>query len=316
VLRFDPDLVFIEFAVNDGGVASEVTIRAMEGIVRQIWEHNPSIDICFVYTIHGRYLEIEKDGILPKAAIVMEQIADKYGIPTINFGREVCRQIAAGKLILKGSSTEENGIAVFSPDEVHPYPETGHVIYQQVLSKAIDEMAEQKTKPRKHKLSRPISDDHFSNTNLIDFTKAELGGSWKIVQTDGHPLFGKFNTYLEKIGIGGETGSTMTVRFKGTAIGIYDIMGPGAGEVMVQIDDQDPKTFRRFDAYCTYYRMNKILFDKLKDKEHTVVFTVISDPFDKAEILAERNNVIDDQAKYAGNNLYVGKILLSGVLVD
>jgi len=316
VLKFNPDLIFVEFAVNDGGLSTEVTMRAMEGIVRQIWEYNPNIDICFVYTIHGRYLEVEKDGVLPKAAIAMEQIADKYGIPTVNFGREVCRQIAAGKLILKGSATEENGVAVFSPDEVHPYPETGHVIYQQVLAKAIDEMAEQKMKPRKHKLSRPISDDYFAHTNLIDFEKADLKGNWKIVETDGHPLFEKFNKYLQTIGVGSETGSKLSLRFKGTAIGIYDIMGPNAGEVTVQIDDQEPKTLRRFDAYCTYYRMNKILFDQLEDKEHTVTFTVNSDPFDKAEILAGRNNVIDDQAKYAENNWYVGKILLSGELLD
>ncbi len=316
VLKFDPDLIFVEFAVNDGGLSTKETMRAMEGIVRQIWEHNPSIDICFVYTIHGRYLEVEKDGILPKAAIAMEQVADAYGIPSVNFGREVCRQIAAGKLILKGSSIEENGVAVFSPDEVHPYPETGHVIYQQVLAKAIDEMAEQKKKPRKHKLSRPISENYFRNTHLVDFTQAELKGNWKIDETDGHPLFGKFNKYLKTIGVGSETGSTLTVRFNGTAIGIYDIMGPNAGEIMVKIDDQEAKTLRRFDAYCTYYRMNKILFDQLEDKEHKVVFTVNADPFDKAVILAARNNVIDDQAKYAENNWYVGKILLSGILLD
>ena len=122
--------------------------------------------------------------------------------------------------------------------------------------------------------------------------------------------------FLSSLGKAGESGSTMTIHFKGTAIGIYDIMGPNAGEIKVEIDGQEPKTLRRFDAYCTYYRMNKILFDQLEDKEHTAVFTVIAEPFDKAEILAERKNVIDDQAKYSENNWYVGKILLSGILLD
>ena len=48
VLKFKPDLVFIEFAVNDGGAASEKIIRSMEGIVRQIWKNNPFISI-FIY---------------------------------------------------------------------------------------------------------------------------------------------------------------------------------------------------------------------------------------------------------------------------
>ena len=35
VLKFKPDLVFVEFAVNDGNASSEKIIRSMEGIVRQ-----------------------------------------------------------------------------------------------------------------------------------------------------------------------------------------------------------------------------------------------------------------------------------------
>ena len=46
VLQHDPDLLFVEFAVNDGGAPPERIWQAMEGIVRQTWAANP----------RGRYL--------------------------------------------------------------------------------------------------------------------------------------------------------------------------------------------------------------------------------------------------------------------
>ncbi len=37
MLSQDPDLLFIEFAVNDGGRPQGYVLRTMEGIIRQIW---------------------------------------------------------------------------------------------------------------------------------------------------------------------------------------------------------------------------------------------------------------------------------------
>src|SRR6202035_2996162 len=47
LLSKHPDLVFVEFAVNDGGGAELRIKRCMEGIVRQIWKANPNADIIF-----------------------------------------------------------------------------------------------------------------------------------------------------------------------------------------------------------------------------------------------------------------------------
>lgn len=46
-----PDLLFVEFAVNDGGADPRDIVRWMEGIVRQTWQANPKADICFVYAL-------------------------------------------------------------------------------------------------------------------------------------------------------------------------------------------------------------------------------------------------------------------------
>ncbi|MCX7009720.1 MAG: SGNH/GDSL hydrolase family protein, partial [Kiritimatiellaeota bacterium] len=50
VLQHKPNLVFVEFAVNDGGADPVRIQQTMEGIVRQTWKADPTTDICFVYT--------------------------------------------------------------------------------------------------------------------------------------------------------------------------------------------------------------------------------------------------------------------------
>jgi hypothetical protein len=65
VLAYRPDLVFVEFAVNDGGAPPEQIYRCMEGIVRQIRRADPATDICFVYTMHDGMLRDLAAGRLP-----------------------------------------------------------------------------------------------------------------------------------------------------------------------------------------------------------------------------------------------------------
>ena len=50
VLEHKPDLLFVEFAVNDGGAPPLQIYRCMEGIVRQTWKNDSTTDICFVNT--------------------------------------------------------------------------------------------------------------------------------------------------------------------------------------------------------------------------------------------------------------------------
>lgn len=317
VLQFNPDLLFVEFAVNDGGTAPDRIIMAMEGIVRQTWEANPYTDICFVYTIKGDFLETETNGQLPESAQTMEKVADKYGIPSVNFGFEVAQQVKNCKLIFSNPDSKEiNGIPVFCPDKVHPYVETGHRIYNKVLSRSVETMGDgNKAKAMKHKLSKPMSPDYFSDTKMLDFSEAKLSSNWENIPVQEDERFKGFDRFLEHIGRACTTGETMTFHFKGKAVGIYDIMGPDAGKVAIEIDGEPRDTISRFDKYCTYRRMNFVIIDKLEDKEHQVVFKVISNPFDKQDILTQKEDFDKHPEKYRENCWHVGKILLDGELI-
>ena len=72
VLVQKPDLVFIEFAVNDGGATPEQIFRCMEGIVRQTWSALPECDICFVYTLTEALAPAREPATVPVPAGLVE----------------------------------------------------------------------------------------------------------------------------------------------------------------------------------------------------------------------------------------------------
>jgi lysophospholipase L1-like esterase len=317
VLKFKPDLVFVEFAVNDGNTPAEKIIRSMEGIVRQVWKHNPKSDICFVYTITEQELRAEQKGQLPASVAAMEQVADRYHIPTINFGFEVCKLVNNNQLIIKGVGPVINGIKVFSSDGVHPYAETGHLIYFNILKRSFETMIPvNRSKSKKHTLPEPLTADCFANTKMIDIDQKMLSNNWQIIQTTGQSTMQAFGNYAKTFGKASQSGETLTIRFKGSTIGAFDIMGPDAGKVIVEIDGLIRDTISRFDAFCTYHRTNYFLIDHLENKEHLVVFRVLSETFDKALILKKNGNVIGNPEDYSQNIWYVGKLLLDGILIS
>ena len=326
VLKYHPDLVLVEFAVNDDGAAEDRVIRDMEGTVRQIWQQNPQTDICFIYTTKQSYIENGK-GLLPATAVVMEKVAEHYQIPSINFGLEVAKRVADNNLIMRGAERKLNGIDVFSSDGVHPFLATGHVIYNQVFTRSFETLiTKNSNKIAAHMLANQLNAESLTHPKMLDISKGKLTKGWQILPIKKLPIYsdmGKndvptltdFGHYLTKFAKVCQSGESLTIHFKGKTIGIYDFMGPSTGKIQVEVDGVIKDTISRFDPWCTYMRMNYFFVDKLEDKEHKVVFKLLSEPYDKAAILAQIGNSIENPADYKENNWYVAKILIDGVLL-
>jgi hypothetical protein len=206
-------------------------------------------------------------------------------------------------------------VRVFSPDGVHPYPETGHIIYAETLKRSFEKMFQNRRSGKiKHLLTEPLTDNYFSQTRMIGLTNTKLSKNWHIIYPENNPLFSKFGKQLPEIGkaAGGEA---LSFRFRGRAFGAYDIMGPGAGRIVVEVDGEIRDTVLRFDSYCTYWRMNYFIINNLEYKEHKVVLRVDGGSFDKAAILAKRGKTITDGSGYEDFNWYVGKIMIDGYLL-
>lgn len=323
VLEARPDLVFVEFAVNDGGAPAAQIHRCLEGIVRQTWRANPKTDICFVYTLADRMLDALKAGELPASQAAMEQIAEHYHIPTINLGVEVARLEKEGRLVFKGDrpKTDAEKIALgdrilFSPDAVHPYPDTGHALYLQAIVRGMG-VIRLLTRQGPHALGAPFTADHLEAAQMLPLDRARLGPGWTKLEAATNSLARNFASRLPGLWRAHQPDDAMEFRFRGTAAGIYDLLGPDCGQVLVSLDGGPAQLRPRFDAYCTYHRLATLMVgQRLSNTTHTVKIAIHPEQPDKARILAQRHEKIDDPKRFDGRVWYAGAILLVGELSE
>ncbi len=327
VLDHKPDLLFVEFAVNDGGAPTDRILKAMEGIVRQTWKANPRTDICFVYTLTEGMLSDLDAGKFPHAASVMEQIADHYGIPSIHFGVEVARLHREGKLIFSGQATKEDadrmaqqGQVLFSPDGVHPYEATGHELYLQAVERGFAQIEKVSTSPGPHELPKPLRADNWEQAKLVPLSRTTLSYAWQKLDPLTDEKARQYRRYLPDLWKADRPGAYMQFRFKGSTLLVYDLLGPDCGQVNVQVDKLPAYTVPRFDAFCTYHRLGTLpVADNMPEGIHTVTLRILPDQPDKLKILHLRKEnaditildpkVYDNTAWYAGALLVVGDIL-------
>lgn len=328
VLQFKPDLMFVEFAVNDGGAAPLSIHRSMEGIVRQSWKALPEMDICYVYTVaHEGMMNDLKNGKYPRAASAMEELADHYGIPSIHMGLEIAALEKAGKLVFKAPRPQTDaekaalgGKMVFSSDGVHPFSDTGHEVYTQVVARCMEKIAvlpEAKVGP--HVLGAPLVADNWEAAKMVPLSRAKLSAGWQKLDPASDPRAKSFGQRMAELWKAEKPGETLSFAFRGTSAGVYDLLGPDCGQVRVTLDDRPESVRPRIDPYCTYHRIASLdLGSGLPDGLHTVTVTVDSQVPDKMKILFEHNrpDMEKNPAKYAGTTWYAGAIMLIGDLVE
>lgn len=323
VLDHRPDLLFVEFAVNDGGADPEQIKRCMEGIVRQTWRVLPECDVCFVYTITEALVPPLFEGKFQRSASVMELVADHYGIPSIHLAMEVASLAKEHKLVWKAplpktdkEKQELGDKVVFAPDGVHPHVETGHQLYLESIVRSLMpiQVASKATGP--HVLNTPLSASNYERAQLLPLTSNIVSSGFELLDSKVDSFGKRWANRMTTLHRGTQAGQTLSFRFKGTRCAIYDIIGPDCGQVTVTLDDQPPKVVPRFDAYCTYHRLATLMVGtELSDTVHSVKIEIHPEQPDKAKILSQRNEKMDRPDRFNGTAFYPGAILLVGEIV-
>ena len=319
-LQHKPDLLFVEFAVNDGGASPERIWRAMEGIVRQTWAADPRTDICFVHTFRVGYEKDLGQGQCPQAAAAMEMLADHYGIPSINVALRIVELNQDGKLTFKSDEPTPAGVVRFSKDGVHPL-DAGHQIYTDVIADAVKAMR-QTSQPVDHaaKLGKSFVPNHWEAAKMVPLSPDMLSGDWKQLD-DEHVFTKRFGGRMGTLWEATQPGSRITFRFRGSQAKLYDLLGPDGGQVMITVDGQTrAKPVPRFDSYCTYHRIATLSVAQGLDPNevHAVTIEIHPDQPDRQPVAFRLKDPDRElkSPKYQGTNVRVGGILLLGDLVE
>ena len=319
VLQHKPDLVFVEFAVNDGGAPPERIWQAMEGIVRQIWAADPQTDICYVYTFRVGYEEDLNKGVCPRAASAMEMLAEHYGIPSVNVAMPVCAMQRDGKLIFKSDEPTAEGVLLFSKDGVHPLAE-GHQLYTDLIAEAVSGMRKtSKQVNHASKLESTFVDDHWQAAKMVPITQSMLSGKWERLPEDDS-LAIRFGNRMGSLWYSGTPGSCIRFKFRGSQAKLYDLLGPDGGQVIVTVDGKTgTKPIPRFDSYCTYHRIATMGVASGLDSEktHSVILEIDDEQPDRTPVAFRLKDPEKELKadKYQGTKVRASQILLLGDLV-
>lgn len=257
VLSEHPDLLFVEFAVNDdqdAGHAERECIRGMEGILRQARMHNPNMDMVVTHFVNPPMLEMLQREETPTSSRAHERVARRYGVSTIDLAREVAQRISEGKLTWK----EFGG--------THPAPRGNRIAADLIddLLTAAWSRPSPPGQPARHRLPQPIDANSYVRGRLVDVTEADHDGKWTLARPDWSNIQGSLRQRFRDRSLlsTSDVGAELTFGFQGTAVGIYLLAGPDAGTVEYSIDGGPIDTvdlFHRFSARLHYPR--SVVFD-------------------------------------------------------
>ncbi|MGJ3244161.1 MAG: GDSL-type esterase/lipase family protein [Opitutales bacterium] len=262
LLKDEPDLIFVEYAVNDESDPEGRILRAMEGIVRHCARVLPETELIFVYTTRASWFNSHRIGRPSRAAALHQCLADFYGIPSVDVGLPLYRKFERGDATIQD----------LLPDKVHPSDE-GHAIYAATVTGFLTVQLQRYATPNDG-LPAPLTHCSYDTGCLIDAVDmADTGDGWKTVQEtlcDRHPR------YLEAT----SPGSRLTLRFQGPLIGVLWMVAEDSGRIRYRVDDGPEQVLSSWDEYALKFRRGvaRLLADRLADGDHTLTLTVDDQP--------------------------------------
>ncbi|MBQ1263692.1 MAG: SGNH/GDSL hydrolase family protein [Oscillospiraceae bacterium] len=321
VLVRNPDLVFIEYAVN-GGRAKD-----MEGMALKIRRHNPQTDIIFVYTTTIEKYNTYKEGRIPEYPAIFEEVAKHYDITSIFFANQLFDLYEQGKIILAGSEAKDGKI-LYTKDGTH-MTASGGWLAAGAIARCFTAMEKDFDADSYTIKSYDIPKETYDKSPWINATcsveweKMRFEGEWFDCSLNEDGEFENYSydgEYLEtfkkvfkKIQGTKTAGSSVTVKFRGTDIGIFEAGGQYSGQLIVTVDGERlPKKLVLYNKYYGAYIRHQYYFLKpMPYGEHTVTFEFDSEMPDKSAL--KRKHPQDKT--YEKNEIYLGRILLNGELL-
>ncbi|RYZ93849.1 MAG: SGNH/GDSL hydrolase family protein [Sphingobacteriaceae bacterium] len=267
-----PDLLFVEAAVNDrvNGTDSLTQIHALEGIVRHAKKSDPSMDIVLMSFTDPDKTADYKRGITPVEVMNHELVAAHYGLPSINLAKEVYERMERHEF------SWENDFK-----DLHP-SNFGQLLYFSTIKKMLEvcfDNAKAYDSRRVIKgMPKPLDKANYDNGKYLDIKNAHYDNNWTL---DNHwqpadslatrPGFVRVPMLTTE-----KAGASLSLQFKGSAIGMAVVSGADAGVISYSIDGGPYKETDLFTQWSNMLHLPwYVLFkDNLPSTLHTLTIKV------------------------------------------
>lgn len=170
VLQYDPDIVFVEFAVNDGG--ETIYKNAYESLVRTLLTQDKDIAVVLLFTI------VESGHTCQPH---MSQIGENYSLPMISLPDSVWVEMQEGRMAWSD----------YSADQSHPNVEGSIMIRDFVINYFEKVLAAYETSTGEvdKNLPDPVFSGDYANMTFVDNTTLEVEATGFTPSDNGHHWF-------------------------------------------------------------------------------------------------------------------------------
>ncbi|MBR3791134.1 MAG: hypothetical protein IKK18_00380 [Clostridia bacterium] len=277
VLAHNPDIVFIEFAVNDDKPEQEAQFL-LESIIRGFQKSPSNPYIILVYTSEIVYKKEKVDGVetvVMKYKDVSEyqkKIADYYNIPDIDL-----QPVIEEYLAIEGNVAQ--GGFFCADDTVHP-SDTGYALYAEEIIECL-ETGNYFKKPDVKETSY-VKENHdidAMDCALPRYDSVYNNSAVKLSEGDWtHKYHDQHGDYM----FTDKPGATLEFKFTGPVLGMLSMVSDGGGRLKVEIDGVEVGIKDTYFSISTDLRdpseTTVLGYDSkdLADVEHTLKFTVLN----------------------------------------
>jgi lysophospholipase L1-like esterase len=230
VIAYQPDLVFLEFTINDGRMAE--ADQTYEGIIRKIRSRLPQTAIVPVIVGAGR-----TEYVSPSREKHMA-VAKYYGLPVIDLVVPIRQKMQAG-LKLPDILT----------DGVHPN-DAGYALYAQIVIDEFDRLVKSHV-DKSESLPAPMTGNKFETAAMLELSKLDLPTGWKDAKPSAvgtwfdHTPSRWFDSVIQPT----QTDAVLRLPLQNlghvTGLGLYFERLPGGKHLILEVND---KTFLSADS--------------------------------------------------------------------
>ena len=281
VINKEPDLVFVEFCVNDStSPDKDLTRKSVEGIVRQTKNDPRRPDIALLGAGARPGWANTDDGLVDHS--IHRAIAEHYDVPFIDVQAHILHALEE-----RGETWD--AVAADEKDDLH-LNDTGNRLWFECMRDWFEEEMSRydpDRPPTAGPIPPPLFSDEFQAPVLLTVEPGmkglELNGSWELKGRDELEIPWHLNSVIV-----GRPGDTLTYKFTGRAIGTICHVYDNGLKVRAWIDgDEVPGPYTNYrEAFGNF----DMLGHGMEDTEHEIRLEV-------GQPRKRRNVVEDPQAR-------------------
>lgn len=264
---YTPDLLFIEFAVNDmyHSMPYETVARNSESIIGKAYAQNPNMDIVYIltYDLHDG----TKDYLQLKAH---RDVADRYGLLSVKMSEYMhshCEQT--------GEKETYHFIDFVHPND-HGYETYADIIFNRLKDNIDTDTADGEMKPHGFLHS---GKGLLLNAKFVYCDEADICDSdgWTYEEGRFSYMGSRYHGRLKA----DKVGSSFKLHFTGTDLGVFYGADVNRGKISISVDGGEPVIL---DGYRWTANPKEFpIAVNLSDGEHTAVFTLLEEKNEKSE---------------------------------